>query len=136
MGRGGVRQYLGNRLARYLSEPTHCAPRHARSEVGRVRAAMARRPRCPGTARPVCPSCARSPTRSNRADAAPAPPTVDVDPYSDAFLRDPDPFHEQPLRPKRRILQPDALLERLLDRHCAGRAVWRAGLRGTPNSTV
>ena len=40
MQRGGIRQWAGRGLARYLSAPTHCAPRHAPSDIERVKAAL------------------------------------------------------------------------------------------------
>ena len=40
MASGGIRQWAGRGLARYLSAPTHCAPRHAPSDLDAIRAVM------------------------------------------------------------------------------------------------
>lgn len=40
MAHGGIREWAGRGLARYLSSPSHCSPRHAPSDIEAVRAAI------------------------------------------------------------------------------------------------
>ena len=40
MAHVGIRQWAGRGLARYLSAPTHCAPRHAPSDIEGIRGAI------------------------------------------------------------------------------------------------